>query len=149
VQTGSQRTSGYELGWNGSITRSWRVAGGYAYQDAFITSATVAARAGALVAQVPRHTLSLWNNYQLRPRLGFGLGALHRSDMYAAIDNTVTLPGYTRADAAVYFSLTEKMRLQANVENIFDKQYYVYADSNNNISPGSSRAVRFGLIARF
>jgi catecholate siderophore receptor len=30
VQTGSQRTNGYELGVNGNITRSWRVAGGYA-----------------------------------------------------------------------------------------------------------------------
>src|SRR6185437_9756080 len=45
VQTGSQRTNGYELGLSGSITRKWRVAGGYAYQDAFITSATTAARA--------------------------------------------------------------------------------------------------------
>jgi catecholate siderophore receptor len=125
------------------------VAGGYAYQDAFITSATVAARAGARVAQVPRHTLSLWQNYQFRPRIGVGLGVLHRSDMYAAVDNTVVLPGYMRADAAVYFLLSEKMRFQANVENMFDKKYYVHADSNNNISPGSSRAVRIGLIARF
>ncbi|MFS8084591.1 MAG: TonB-dependent receptor domain-containing protein, partial [Acidobacteriota bacterium] len=33
VQTGSQRTNGYEAAVNGSITRSWSVAGGYAYQD--------------------------------------------------------------------------------------------------------------------
>ena len=31
------------------------------------------------------------------------LGVIHRTDMFAAIDNTVTLPGYTRADAAVFF----------------------------------------------
>ena len=65
IQTGSQRTNGFELGANGSITRSWRIAGGYAYQDAFITSATAAARLGAQVGQVPHHTLSLWNNYQV------------------------------------------------------------------------------------
>ena len=69
--------------------------------------------------------------------------------MFAAIDNTVMLPGYTRADAAVFLSLTERMRLQANVENLFDKKYYINADSNTNISPGSSRAVRIGLTARF
>ena len=149
IQTGSQRTNGYELGWNGNITRSWRVAGGYAFQDAFIASATVASRAGAIVPQVPRHTFSLWNNYQLRPRLGLGLGIVQRSDMFAAIDNTVVLPGYTRADAAVFYSLSEKLRLQANMENVFNNQYYIYADSNNNISPGSSRAFRVGLIARF
>src|SRR6185295_12670359 len=59
VQTGSQRTNGYELGLNGRLAPAWSVAGGYAYQDASVTSATVAARKGAIVGQVPRHTLSL------------------------------------------------------------------------------------------
>jgi catecholate siderophore receptor len=59
------------------------------------------------------------------------------------------LPGYTRADAAVFFHLTEKWRLQANLENLFDKKYYLNADNNNNISPGSPRALRVSLTARF
>ena len=149
VQTGSSRTNGFELGLNGSITRAWRIAGGYAYQDAFIRRATTAAQAGAQIAQAPRHSFSLWNNYQVLSRLGAGVGIIHRSDMFAAVDNRITLPGYTRADAAVFFSLTERMRLQMNVENLFDKRYYINADGNNNISPGSSRAVRIGLAARF
>lgn len=74
---------------------------------------------------------------------------MNRSDMFAAIDDTVTLPGYTRVDAAVFYSLTERMRLQVNVENLTDKKYFVNADSNNNISFGYPRAVRAGLIARF
>jgi len=69
--------------------------------------------------------------------------------MFAAIDNTVILPSYTRADAAVFVSLTERVRLQANVENLFNKKYYLNADNNTNISPGSSRSVRVGLTARF
>jgi hypothetical protein len=36
--------------------------------------------------------------------------------MFAAVDNTVILPGYTRADAAVFFSINERVALQANVE---------------------------------
>ena len=55
-------------GVNGSLTPAWNIAGGYAYQDAFVTSATVSAAAGAQVGQVPHHTLSLWNNYQLHPK---------------------------------------------------------------------------------
>jgi catecholate siderophore receptor len=149
VQTGSQRTNGYEVGLNGNVTKAWKIAGGYAYQDAFISSATVAAPAGAQVAQVPRHTFSLWNNYQIVSRLAAGLGLIHRSDMFAAIDNKVTLPGYTRADAAIFFRLTERLRLQANVENLLDKRYYLNADNNTNISPGSPRAIRVGLTARF
>jgi catecholate siderophore receptor len=69
--------------------------------------------------------------------------------MFAAVDNTVVLPGYTRADAALFFSVTERWRFQANVENLFGIKYYLNADSNNNISPGSSRAIRVGLTGRF
>jgi catecholate siderophore receptor len=134
---------------NGSVSRKWNVVGGYAYQDAFITSATTAARAGAQVAQVPHHTFSLWNNYQLAPKLSAGVGIIHRSDMFAAIDNTVVLPGYTRADLAVFYSVSEHWRVQANMENLFNGKYYINADSNNNISPGRSRSARVGLIIRF
>jgi catecholate siderophore receptor len=149
VQTGSQRTNGFELGLNGSLTRDWKIVGGYAYQDARVTSATVAASTGAHVAQVPRNTFSLWNNYRFSGRVGMGLGIIHRSDMYAAIDNRVVLPGYTRADAAVYYSITEKVGLQANFENLFDKKYFINADGNDNISPGSPRAVRLSLTWKF
>ena len=149
VQTGSQRSSGFEAGWSGSVTGRWQVAGGYAYQDAFITSATAAARAGAQVAQVPHHSFSLWNNCRILSRLSAGVGLLGRSAMFAGVDNTVTLPGYARADAAAYYSLTERIRLQVNVENLWNRRYYINADGNNNISAGSPRAARAGLIARF
>jgi catecholate siderophore receptor len=149
IQTGSQRTNGYELGVSGNASGAWQIAGGYAYQNGFVSSSTASAALGAIVAQVPHHQFSLWNRYQLAPGIGAGLGVLYRSDMFAAIDNTVTLPGYVRADAALFVSLTPKLRLQANVENIFDKKYFINADSNTNISPGSPRALRVALITRF
>jgi len=149
VQTGSQRTNGVEVGVNGRLTKAWEVAGGYALQDAFVTSATAAARLGAVPAMAPRHTFSLWNHYRVFSRLSAGLGILNRTDMFAGVDNTVVLPGYTRADAAVFYSLTEKVRLQANVENVTNRRYYANSNSNTNISPGSPVAVRVALTARF
>ena len=149
LQTGSQRTNGFEFGLNGRITSKWSVAGGYAYQDAFISSATISAPRGAQVGLVPHHSFSLWNHYKVHPRLGLAMGLVNRSDMFAAFDNAVVLPGYTRADAAVFFSITERWRLQANVQNLFDTQYYLNADGNNNISPGAPRGARVALIARF
>lgn len=149
VQTGAQRTEGYELGVNGRITSRWSIAGGYASQDAFVTKATMAAAAGARAAQVPRHTLSLWNNYRVHPRLSAGIGVLARSDMFAAIDNAVRVPGYTRLDAAWFFTLARGVRLQANIENLFGTAYFINADGNTNISPGSPRAVRVGFSATF
>jgi catecholate siderophore receptor len=149
VQTGSQRTNGFELGINGNLTNRWSVVGGYAYQDAFISSPTTAAVMGAKVALVPNHSLSLWNNYRILPRWGMGLGIIHQAEMFAGVDNTVRLPEFTRADVATYFTLSEMVRLQANVENLLDRTYYGTAHSNNNIMPGYARAVRIGLIARF
>jgi catecholate siderophore receptor len=98
VQTGSQRTNGYELGINGQVTSSWSVAGGYAYQDAFVTSATATAREGAVVGQVPRHTSRCGTTCSC------GRGSTPRSASSTArrcsppSTNTVTLPGYTRVD---------------------------------------------------
>ena len=65
------------------------------------------------------------------------------------MENTVTLPGYTRADAATYLSLTKQVRLQVNVENIFDKRYYINADTNTNISAGFPRTLRIGVTTTF
>jgi catecholate siderophore receptor len=149
VQTGSQRTNGVEIGIAGRVTARWRVAGGYAYQDAFVTSATASAPAGAVVAQVPRHTFSLWNDWQATKRLSAGLGILHRSAMFAAIDNSVTLPGFTRVDLAAFFSVSRDVRLQANLENAFDRKYWLNADSNTNLSPGFPRTLRVAVITRF
>lgn len=149
VQTGSQRTNGFELGLNGRVTRAWRIAGGYAFQDAFVTRATTAAREGAIVAQVPRHTLSLWNNYQVHRRVAASLGLIHSSDSFAAVDNTVILPAYTRIDAATYISITKRLRLQANVENLFDEEYFPNANNNTNITPGSPRVLRVAMAVGF
>ncbi|MEK6281805.1 MAG: TonB-dependent siderophore receptor [Acidobacteriota bacterium] len=149
VQTGSQRTNGFEVGLSGNVTRDWKMMGGYAYQDARVISATFAATKGAQVAQVPRNTFSLWNNYRFTGKWAAGLGIIHRSDMYAAIDNRVILPRYTRADAAVFYTINEKVSLQGNVENLLNKKYFINADSNDNISPGYPRTARLSLTWRF
>ncbi len=149
VQTGSQRSKGLEFSLNGRITRLWSVAGGYAWQDARISSRTVAAALGAHVAQVPRNSASVWNNFRILPRLYAGLGLIHQGEMFAAIDNSVRIPRFTRADAALFYSLSERLRLQVNVENLTDRKYIVNGHNNNNLTPGLARAVRVGLTARF
>jgi catecholate siderophore receptor len=149
LQTGKQRTSGFEAEISGALMHAWTLAGGYAYQDARITNATTAAPAGAIVPLVPHHTFTLWNKYQVTSRAGLGLGIAHRSDVFAAIDNKVTLPGYTKVDAAAYFRLAEKWKLQAHFDNLLNVNYYLNADGNNNISPGAPRSVKVSLIAAF
>ena len=134
----------------GAVTRRWSLQGGYAFQNGEITeslSATVLA--GARLAQVPRHSFSLWNRYDFTNRVGAGLGVVSMDDRFVATDNTVVLPAYTRVDGAVFFGITPQIRAQVNIENVLDAAYYPAAHSNNNIAPGSPRAVRFALTTRF
>ncbi len=145
-----QRTRGIELGLSGNITDAWKVMGGYAFQNGEITkSISSTALAGATLAQVPEHTFSLWNRYDITQQWGVGLGSIYRSKIFAATDNLVTLPGFLRFDAAVYFKATKNIQLQVNIENLFDKKYYATANSNTNITPGSPIAVNAGITVKF
>ncbi len=149
IQTGSQRTNGFEAGVTGNLTRRWSVSGGYAFQDAFISSSTTSAVAGKQVAQVPHQTFSVWNKYRITSRFGAGVGLSGRTGMFAASDNTTRLPGFVRTDAALYYVLGEHWKLQANIDNLFDVRYFANADGNNSVSPGAPRMVKIGVTARF
>lgn len=149
LQTGEQRSQGFEMGAIGSLTSKWEVAAGLARQNARITSATAAAPAGALVPLVPKNNVSLWSRYNFTQRFGAALGALHQSSTFAGIDNKVTLPAFERYDAALYAGIGWGLRAQLNVENLLDTRYYPTAHSNNNITPGSPRAARLSITAEF
>lgn len=154
-----QRSRGFELGLSGNVNAAWSVAGGYTYADAkFVSDTSATQRAGGAVGQVPRHTLALWNRYDFTPAWGAGLGVIHRTRMFAANEliataaNTipnVTLPGYTRVDAAVFYAISKSMQVQLNVENLLNRKYFSNANSNTNITPGAPRGVRLALNAKF
>lgn len=152
----AQRSKGVELAVTGKITDAWSIIGGYTYQDAELTKTqTAALQKGSTIGQVPDTTISLWNRYDFTPMWGVGLGVIYRDDMLAATENKsnpsvdVNLDSYTRIDAAVFFKLNEQLRAQVNVENLFDRDYYLFANSNTNITPGSPRAVRLSMTASF
>ena len=141
-----QRTNGVEIGLSGNVTSAWSVMGGYAYQDSKLTATTSAAAAnGAVAAQVPKSTFSLWNRYDFTPSWGAGLGVICRTDMFASTSNAVTLPGYTRVDGALFYRVDKNISLQMNVENLMDRKYFASANNDNNITPGSPRTVRVAL----
>jgi catecholate siderophore receptor len=140
-----QRTEGLEVGFSGQVSEAWSIQGGYAFQDGQLT----ADFGGTDLAQLPEHVASLWNRYDFSPSWGVGVGVIYQSDMFAAADNTVELPSFTRVDAGVYYAPSERIRMQLNVENLLDEEYYPNAHNNNNITPGSPLAVRVGVTASF
>jgi len=145
-----QRCKGVELGVTGRVIRRWAVLAAYAYQEGEITqSLSATAQAGARPAQLPAHTVSVWNRYDLGDRLGAGVGVIHRGSIFTSTDNTVALPGFTRVDGAVFTTLSRRLRAQLNVENLFGVRYYASAHSNTNIMPGAPRSARVSLTALF
>ena len=149
VQTGGQRTEGYEISLVGKITPKWQTAMSFAHTKAVIRTTTSAAPAGRLVGQVPRNQLSLWNRYDVTDRFGAGLGISHQSSQFASISNVTRLPAYTRIDAALFFKLTDKFSAQLNVENIGNVTYFPNAHNDNNISPGAPRNARLTVTTKF
>ena len=145
-----QTTKGAELSLAGKVNAAWSVMGGYAWQDAKLAFiANNKALNGATLANVPKHTFSLWNRYDLDSQWAAGMGVSYRDSIFAAVDNTVTLPAYTRVDLALFYKMSKTVQLQANLENLLDKQYWALANGNNNITPGSPRALRVTLNAKF
>lgn len=149
VLTGSQRSSGLEIGLTGRIVPSLQTTFGYAYTKAEISDTTTAAPAGRKIGQVPRHQISLWNRYDVSDRLGLGLGIYHQAKSFTTISNVTELPAYTRIDAAVFFKLVEGVEAQINVENLTDATYFPVAHNDANISTGAPINARFTLKARF
>ena len=149
--TKGQVVQGVEAGLSGQITSAWRVMGGYAYQvgELLSTSNTTTARNGATLAELPRHTFSMWNRYDFTPVWGMGIGVIHRSDMFAALDNTVRAQGFTRVDAAIFARIDRRLRFQVNIENLLDTKYIAAVHNNNNMTPGSPIAVRASVVYNF
>ena len=145
VQTGRQQTQGAEVGLQGAITTRWDLMGGVAVQRARIVSRTTAALAGASVPLVPRTTASLWNKVRLIGRSSASLGVVFQGDRYAAVDNTVRLPHFTRLDAGVFVPLPLGLTSNVQIENLLDTRYVATSQGNNNIMPGNGRALRVSL----
>ncbi len=142
-QIGNTRTEGGELALTGYVTDQWQMAAAFAHQVAVVE------HTGREVPWVPHNTFSLWNRYQFTPMFGAGVGVVHKTDFFAAANNEVVIPGYTRVDAALFFNLDQNWSAQVNVENIFNTDYIASAHNNNNIMPGAPTSVYVTVGARF
>ncbi len=155
VLSGLQRTDGLELGFQGQVTERWQVYGGLARLEASVVKATggsatsAAVPAGTQVPLVPRVSATCWNKVDLSDSWALGLGLIHQGSSYASTTNAVTLPAFTRADAALYFSFGKQNRLALNVENLFDRRYYPNAGNDYNLTVGTPRRAQLTLSCRF
>jgi catecholate siderophore receptor len=122
---------GFEAQYLGRISDQWTVSAGYTYLTGETTS-------GARPAELPKSSFSIWNNYQLSEKLGLGLGAIYQGESTPKGGASKgTVPSFTRVDAAAYYQLSENLRLQLNVENLLDEEYYPHSYSSHQFTVGA------------
>ena len=142
-------TRGFELQLTGNLTERWAITTGYSYLDAEVERSGGGGNDGNRTRQTPEHMFSIWNSVQVTDRLRLGLGATYQDSFFVREDNSVEVPSYTRIDAAAYYQLTNRARLQLNLENLLDEEYFPDAHSNDNISTGRPLNARLSVIVDF
>lgn len=139
-------TDGLELQLVGELTERWTVNAGYSWLDGTVEGG---GDDGNVTRQTPEHMASVWNQFDVTDRLDLALGVTYQDSFFVLEDNAVEVPAYTRVDAAAYYDLSQRTRLQLNVENLFNTDYFPDAHSNDNISTGAPTNARVSVRHRF
>jgi catecholate siderophore receptor len=144
---------GFELQLQGKLTNNWSINAGYSYLNGNVqdlgSDGTAGSNDGNEPRQTPQNMFHLWNNVQLTQAFGLGLGATYQDSYFVREDNAVRVPDYIRLDAAAYYNLPSGVRLQVNIENLLNTDYFPDAHSNDNISTGKPLNARFTISSVF
>lgn len=153
VLGGKSRVRGYEAAVSGNVLPQWQLSMGYSHQTgeivSAITSGSTLIPAGRKLNQLPSDQFSAWSRYNVTKKLGLGLGVVHQAKQFATISNAVTLPAFTRLDAAVYYNVSSAFSLQLNVENVTDTRYFPSAHTDFNIATGEPINARLTARVKF
>lgn len=129
---GEQKTKGVELSLTGQLTNQLSVLAGYSYMDGKIEKSAIGLT-GNHSALTPNNTANLWLKYQLNDHWYAAVGGRGESSRFSAPDNKNVLPGYAVVNAAVGYQ-SEHYDVNLNLNNLFDRDYFVSGHSNANDS---------------
>ncbi|WP_206602826.1 TonB-dependent siderophore receptor [Leptolyngbya ohadii] len=149
IGVGEIRSRGIELDVAGEILPGWNVIASYAYTDAEVTEASFFEE-GNRPDNVAEHSGSFWTTYEIQQGslegLGFGLGLFLVGDRFGDFENTYTLPGYVRADAAIYYR-RNNWRAALNFQNLLDEDYIRYSEGYREANTPGDPFTVVGSIA--
>ncbi|MCJ2058753.1 TonB-dependent siderophore receptor [Methylobacterium sp. J-048] len=151
VITGQQRSEGVEADLAGQILPGWKVIGGISFLDARITKDTTFAVGNRLVG-APAFSGSIWSTYQFQD--GFlrgwnvGAGITYVGRRTGDLNNSYTVGGYARLDAAVFYDFNEHARFSINMRNLTDRRYIEQPFNQFNNLPGAPLSVLATITAR-
>ena len=126
VLGGDFRVDGVELNAIGRITEDWQIQAGYAYLDGqVVKSAKGGPPVGSPLMNTPKHAATVWTTYVLGGGFEIGGGGRYVSSQFTQnVPPVKTVPGFFMADVMGKYDISERLSLQLNVNNVFDKFYY-------------------------
>ena len=149
VAAGQVRSRGFDLNVAGNLTPEWRLIGGYAYVDAEVTKDNTI-RSGTRLMNIPRNSFSLLNVYEFQDGtlkgLGLGAGTKYVDERAGQTANTAfAMDAYTVVDLLSYYKVNDKVRLNLDVKNLFNREFEEGAFGNIYAYPGAPRTVQVGI----
>jgi len=149
VLNGNERVEGVELQAIGRLTRHWEIFSGYTYLDGRTLASGTPADVGKVMPNTAHDSLNLWTEYELPGGWEVGGGGNWLSHRFADSAETAYVPGYVVWNAMVSYQANERLSLQLNGFNLFNKLYYdgLYYTSaaENHAIPGAGRSVALTL----
>ncbi|CAQ77822.1 TonB-dependent siderophore bisucaberin receptor BitA [Aliivibrio salmonicida] len=146
-------TKGFEFETNGAITDDWNLTLGYTYfkiEDP---------QGNRLKTDIPNKQLKLFTTYELGDvleGLQIGGGARWYSSIYKEVsgipnvgDTKVKQDSYAIYDVMVRYEVNKKLNVNANVKNLFDKEYYSQMGIYNQYHAGEPRNISVNVDYQF
>ncbi len=134
---------GFELELKGNISERMYIALGYANMDGETST-------GGEPREIPDSTLTLWTNFQVTEKFGWGVGLMQQGESNISNNKPgLVLPDYTRVDFAAYYDVSEDLSIQFNIENLGDKLYFPHSHSTHQASVGEPLNFRLSLRRNF
>jgi iron complex outermembrane receptor protein len=149
IAIGRADSRGAEIDLNGVLPGHLQYWISYAYTDAKMANAildpdfALPVPAGAPLLGIPKHSanVTIFRDFDLAGdhKLTLGGGVNYVSSRLGETGTSFTLPGYTLVKAYASYEVTKQLKISADVENVFDKEYYPASYSRMWILPGTPR----------
>jgi iron complex outermembrane receptor protein len=158
VAAGAAGSQGLEFDLEGELLPGLHAWFSYSYIDAQMDNNLLDAnfalpiRSGDRLINVPRHTMSaqLVKESTLASRpLRFGAGVNFVGERLGEVATQFELPDYTLARVFADYNVSDALSLRAEIDNLFNEEYYTNSFSTLWVQPGTPRSYRVSANVRF
>ncbi|GIZ11587.1 TonB-dependent receptor [Pseudomonas sp. NCCP-436] len=146
---GEARSQGFDLQLSGQLNDALRVIGAFAYIDAKVIKGDASLPPGSRLLGVAKRSGSLLAVYEFQNGWlrgsDVGVAYTYVGDRSGESGSDFQLPAYQTVDLLAHYRVNERLRLGAQLNNLFDEKYYERSYSSLWVTPGEPRNLSFNL----